>query len=57
MTAHEIIERGLYNQAVELMDDDIREQLHQELAPCSDEKFLSEYMIAHFEKYGKEFEV
>ena len=27
-----------------IMDDDIREQVHAELAPCSEEKFLSRYL-------------
>ena len=26
------------------MDDDIREQLHSKLAPCSNEKFLKAYI-------------
>lgn len=55
MTAEKIIENGLYNTAVELMDDEIREQLHSELAPCTDLEFLEAYMEAHYEKYGEEF--
>lgn len=39
------------------MDDDIREQVHNELAPCSDEEFLEKYMELHYEKYGEEFQV
>ena len=38
-----------------LMDDDIREELHAELAPCTSEEFLEAYKKAHFEKYGEEF--
>ena len=30
--------------AVNLMDDDIREQVHRELAPCTNEEFLSRYL-------------
>ena len=29
---------------VNLMDDDIREQVHRELAPCTNEEFLSRYL-------------
>jgi hypothetical protein len=39
----------------ELMDDDIREQLHSELAPCSPEEFLEAYSDAHRAKFAEEF--
>ena len=55
MNAHEIIEAGLYSAAVNLMDDEIREELHGELAPCSDEEFLEAYIEAHERKYGIPF--
>ena len=55
MSAHEIIEAGLYSAAVNLMDDEIREELHRDLAPCSDEEFLEAYMEAHERKYGIPF--
>lgn len=55
MTAQEIIAAGLYNAAVALMDDDIREDLHAELAPCTDAEFLAAYMAAHEAKYGAAF--
>ena len=55
MNAHEIIGAGLYSAAVNLMDDEIREELHGELAPCSDEEFLKAYMEAHERKYGIPF--
>lgn len=57
MTAKEIIENGYYNAAVNLMDDEIREKLHHELAPCTDEEFLKAYIKAHYEKYKKEFTI
>lgn len=42
--------------ALNLMDDEIREQLYDELAPCcTNEEFFETYLIRHFEKYGKEF--
>ena len=55
--AEEIVARGLYEAAVGLMDDDLRERLHAELAPCSDAAFLTAYMAAHLEVYGEPFVV
>ena len=42
---------------VSMMDDDIREQLHRELAPCTNQEFLDAYVDKHFEKYGEDFTV
>lgn len=48
MTAHEamqeIKERNLWEQVVELMNDDTREQVNAELAPCTEEEFLTRYL-------------
>lgn len=55
MTAREIIDAGLYDQAVALMDDEIRERVHAEKSPCTDEEFLSAYMQAHEETFGEPF--
>lgn len=41
--------------AVMHMDDEIREYLHEELAPCSDQEFFTAYCEKHYEKYGEEF--
>ncbi len=41
--------------AVEMMDDDLREEIHKDLAPCSDQAFYNEYCRRHLEKYGVEF--
>lgn len=57
MNANEIIINGFYEAAVNLMDDEIREELHRELAPCSDLEFLEEYMKRHKEKYNEDFEI
>lgn len=57
MTAQEIINAGLYAAAVELMDDQIREVLHAEFAPCTDLEFLTAYMERHKEKYGEQFTI
>lgn len=57
MTAQEIINNGLFPAAVELMDDEIREAIHAELAPCSDADFLTAYMEQHRAKYGEDFTI
>lgn len=57
MKVDEIIESGHYNAAVELMDDELREAVHNDLAPCTDKEFLAEYMKRHLEKYGEEFTI
>lgn len=46
-----------YDAAVVLMDDDLREELHRELAPCTEQEFFSAYEQAHAEKYGEEWEL
>jgi len=46
-----------YAQAVELMDDEIREDLHRQMAPCSNQTFFDAYCEAHEQKYGEEFRV
>ena len=42
---------------VSMMDDEIREQVHAELAPCTDEEFLTRYQELHVQKYGAELEI
>ena len=56
-TVREIIGNRLFNQAANLMDDDIREAVHADFAPCSDYIFLLEYMIRHSAKYGEDFTI
>lgn len=46
-----------FDAAVALMDDEIREELHNELAPCTEDEFLVAYKAAHYAKYGEEFAV
>lgn len=46
-----------YRAAEMLMDDDIREELHREMAPCSEEEFLAAYCKAHEAKFGEKFRV
>lgn len=46
-----------FEAAVNLMDDEIREALHAELAPCTEQEFFDAYCKAHAEKYSEEFAV
>ena len=46
-----------YDVAVSLMDDIIREALHMELAPCTEQEFFTAYEKAHMEKFGEEWEL
>ena len=47
-----------YAAAVELMDDDLREQLHMEMAPCTNQEFYSAYVKAHATKCnGEKFQI
>ena len=43
--------------AVMLMDDDIREAIHSDIAPCTEQEFVDEYGRRHLEKYGEDFVV
>lgn len=57
MNIKEVIENGYYETAVYMMDDDLREDIHREMAPCSDAEFLTEYCKRHAEKFGEEFTI
>lgn len=46
-----------YDAAVALMDDDLREELAGDFAPCTEQEFFNAYCTAHLAKYGKEFEI
>lgn len=46
-----------FETAVSMMDDEIRESVHAELAPCTEQEFFAAYEIAHAEKYGEEWEL
>jgi hypothetical protein len=46
-----------FDAAVALMDDDIREELHTELSPCSAQRFFNAYLEQHYADYGEEFRV
>lgn len=40
-----------------LMDDDIREEVHAELAPCTPQAFFDRYCQLHAERYGEPWEL
>ena len=40
---------------VDMMDDELREEMHNELAPCTDQEFVDAYVVAHRVKYGAQF--
>lgn len=42
-----------FSVATTLMDDDLREELHRNIAPCSCQEFFDKYAKAHGEKFGK----
>ena len=46
-----------FDAAAALMDDDIREELHEELSPCSDQRFFNAYLEQHYADFGEEFRV
>jgi hypothetical protein len=45
-----------FDAAVNLMDDGLREELHDELAPCSEQEFFGAYCDRHRRQFGDEFE-
>ena len=46
-----------FDVVVNMMDDEIREELHNELAPCTDQEFVDAYIEAHEAKYNERFEI
>lgn len=44
-----------YETAVQHMDNEVRENVHNELAPCSEQEFFNEYCKQHRQKFGEEF--
>lgn len=46
-----------FDAAVILMDDDIREKLHGEIAPCTEQEFFDAYVKAHEDKFGEDWEL
>lgn len=46
-----------YEAAISLMDDELREALHDELAPCTEQEFFTAYEKAHEAKFGEAWEL
>lgn len=46
-----------WNTAVNLMDDDLREELNADLAPCTEQEFFEAYAKAHENKFGEDWEL
>lgn len=46
-----------YSVVVHYMDNDIREELHSKLSPCTAQEFTDAYISAHAEKYGEDFTI
>ena len=47
-----------FDACVVLMDDEIREELNFEMAPCTEQEFLDAYVQRHAEKYdGEQFQI
>lgn len=44
-----------FEAAVMLMDDEIREEVHTEYSPCSDQEFFDAYCKLHLQKTCEEF--
>ena len=42
--------------AVSMMDDAIRESVHGDLAPCTNQEFFDEYAKRHEVQFGEEWE-
>lgn len=47
----------VWDAIVNMMDDDLREQLHMELCPCGYQEFFSAYEKAHEKKFGEVWEL
>lgn len=45
-----------FNAAANLMDDELREGLHDALAPTNEQAFFEAYCAAHLDKFGADFE-
>ena len=46
-----------FETAVELMDNDLRERLNCELAPCTRQEFFDAYAGRHYLEFGEDWEL
>lgn len=46
-----------FEECVMRMDNDLREEIHEDMAPCGEQEFLDEYVRRHAEKFVQEFTI
>ena len=46
-----------FDACVAMMDDDLREEIHSEIAPCTDQEFIDEYAKRHEAKFDEPFQI
>ena len=46
-----------FDACVAMMDDDLREEIHNEIAPCTNQEFIDKYAKRHEVKYGESFQI
>lgn len=46
-----------FEAAAILMDDELREELHNDIAPCTEQEFFDAYCERHLVKYGEDWEL
>jgi hypothetical protein len=46
-----------YNAAENMMDDELREEIHREMAPCKAQEFLDEYVKRHEARFKERFDI
>lgn len=44
-----------FGAAAALMADDLREEVHADMAPCSDQAFFEAYAVRHRARFGEDF--
>lgn len=42
--------------AVCMIDDGLREEIHRDISPCSDQEFFNAYAAVHLQRFGEEWE-
>lgn len=46
-----------FQQSIQYMDDETREEVHAKMAPCTAQKFFSEYEKTHKKNFGEIWEL
>lgn len=50
-------QRVEFGSCVAMMDNELREEVHNEISPCSEQEFINVYAEKHFQKYDVNFEI